>query len=595
MTRLARVAITIRGTEPTKSERRLEKIVDFFEIERRTLTPELAAVEGRGTHGPSSPYTVLISAARLAELIPLESATGMMPGLLRQAESVFVFDFDGSPASRPLLGSLTGVADESVDIRRLSSPLASVSSGVPELCGALSGITAERSAADDGRTFVGVRRSDGFRSVISSGDGDVFFECRRAGARLFLSVAGPSLDIDGPVEGTYFDVRPFFSSIVPLVIFLKGAFAGAVGSGRVTSASLIVDDPILKRRYGFLRFGEVLAAMAKHDFSTTIAFIPWNWRRTNRQTADLFLQNDRRYSLAIHGCDHTAGEFGSRSLASLNHKIKAARRRADRHLQVTGVRVSPIMVFPQGVYSPEAAYVLKCNNFIAAVNTEVNPVGDGIPHTLVRELWDVAIMQYSSFPIFTRRYISHGLENFAFDAFLGKPCLLVAHHDVFKNEARDLIAFIGSLNSLAGGVRWGTLEQVITRSYVSRGGADGRRHIRMFANEIVLDGSNQDEGVVVEKRESDRTTVARVICDRREVDWAWHSGVLRFRIDPPVRPASVVRVEYIDPIGNSSARESARYRIGVGVRRYLSEMRDDYICRSELMNRYADKVMRLLK
>jgi hypothetical protein len=37
------------------------------------------------------------------------------------------------------------------------------------------------------------------------------------------------------------------------------------------------------------------------------------------------------------------------------------------------------MVFPQGVFTPEALYVLKCNNFTAAVNTEVNPFGPAAP------------------------------------------------------------------------------------------------------------------------------------------------------------------------------------------------------------------------
>ena len=42
-------------------------------------------------------------------------------------------------------------------------------------------------------------------------------------------------------------------------------------------------------------------------------------------------------------------------------------------------------------------------------------------------------MRYGDFSIFTRRYAHHGLENFAFDLLLGKACLIVCHHDFFKD------------------------------------------------------------------------------------------------------------------------------------------------------------------
>ena len=47
-------------------------------------------------------------------------------------------------------------------------------------------------------------------------------------------------------------------------------------------------------------------------------------------------------------------------------------------------------------------------------------------------------MTYGAFPIFTRRYAFHGVENFAFDLLLGKPCLIVAHHDSFKDDGTAL-------------------------------------------------------------------------------------------------------------------------------------------------------------
>jgi hypothetical protein len=334
--------------------------------------------------------------------------------------------------------------------------------------------------------------------------------------------------------------------------------------------------------------------MRQHDFSTTIAFIPWNWKRTSTPTASLFTSNPDRYSLVVHGCDHTSSEFGVSAPLVLNHKIKVARHRIEQHQQRTGLRVSPIMVFPQGVFSAEAAYVLKCNNFIAAVNTEVNPVGD-LPRTEIREVWNVAIVKYGSFPIFTRRYMAHGLENFAFDALLGKPCLIVAHHEVFRNGARELIEFVGALNSMNLGIRWSSLESVIKRAHLAWNNG-GTPRVRMVANELLWQApSPAAKTAIVTKRESNAGSIRRVACNQRDVDWACRDGWLQFRAPLSPDGSAALSVEYTDPFGGSSLQDGARHRIRVGARRFLSELRDDYICRSTLLSTCTAPMRRLLK
>jgi hypothetical protein len=592
----SRLAVLIAERELTNGERSLLGIVKFFGIECLALeSAELeSAHEQVIKHGVAG-YSVLMSASRLAGALGTSEAR-QLPTLLKQAESLFVFDFDSSKDSGQLLQSLTGTPDAQIDIQGPSKRKVGVAPGIPAVCGPLSGVTAECSTENESRMFVGVRSADGFRSVMVARNGDVFFECRYQGSRLFLSVCGPSLDIDRSVDGSVFDIRRCFDSIVPVAFFLKSAFPAAFWKKQDVSAALIVDDPSIKRRYGFLDFDGVLGLMDRHNFCTTIAFIPWNWRRTNRRTAEVFRQNPNRYTLAVHGCDHTSHEFGTSSLPVLNQKIKTARYRAHRHLQRTGIPISPIMVFPQGVFSPEAARALKCNSFIAAVNTDVNAVGQAAPRTLVRELWDVAIMQHFSFPIFTRRYMSDGLENFAFDAFLQKPCLLVEHHEVFRDGARELTTFVDALNSLAGGVKWRSLEHAIMHSYLSQEKTDGCRRVRMFANVMVFENqSTEITTLLVAKRESDRSAIRVVRCNGDEVEYAWEAGLLQFRVDVPAKVAALIEVEYVDSLSESCVKESTRYRIGVAARRYLSELRDDSMSRSELVRGCAQTITRLLK
>ena len=76
------------------------------------------------------------------------------------------------------------------------------------------------------------------------------------------------------------------------------------------SASLIIDDPLLRPTYGFVDYRELLSLMQRYKFSTNIAFIPWNWRRSDPSITRLFRENPEYYSLSVHGCAHTQAEFG---------------------------------------------------------------------------------------------------------------------------------------------------------------------------------------------------------------------------------------------------------------------------------------------
>jgi len=589
MSRSDRLAVLICAEVQTRPERCLGKILAFFGIESRTL-----GVGSLGTLDPSTDiggsYCVFMSAAHLATC----ERSGLPP-VLRGAHSVFVFGLDESPSLRRVLAWLTGRLDTDCKARRVSGTGLTVTADSPDMFGALSGLTASTTAADNGLAVEGARECEGFRSLIGDGAGDAFFQCRRDGVTFYVAASEPAVDLDEPPRGSFFDIRESFSSTVPIVAFLRREFATTFADPEFTGATLIVDDPSLKRRYGFLDFETVLAAMNLHDFSTTIAFIPWNWWRTRTRTAALFHANPQRYSLVIHGNDHTAREFGSRSLPGLRRKIRLALERVERHRKRTGLGVSPIMVFPQGVFSADAALALQRSRFIAAVNTEVHPVGDDALRTEVRELWQVAITKYGGFPIFTRRYVSHGIENVAFDMLLGKPCLLVAHHDVFMDGAQELHAFIDRLNALVKPLRWSSLEEVIHHSHLVREISPGVRHVRMFANEMILENPAARRETVVVTRVPSSAAINRVTCDGQALRWEQEGHHVRFQVEvPPASPVRV-RIEHDEALHDDLPADSLRYRGRVLARRYLSEMRDDYVSRNRYVRLYTDRLLRSMK
>jgi hypothetical protein len=381
---------------------------------------------------------------------------------------------------------------------------------------------------------------------------------------------------------------------VPVVLFVRWAFQGHIWNAPEHSASLIVDDPVLKPRYGFLDFRQVLELMQQHHFSTTIAFIPWNRKRTHKKTASLFLNHPDRYSLVCHGTDHTAGEFGSDSVEMLDRKTREAIARMVEHERLTGIASKPVMVFPQGAFSPEALSVLKSNNFSAAVNTEVNPVGTTKCETEVAELWNMAIMKFSSFPIFTRRYIEHGIENFAFDLLLGKPCLIVAHHDLFKNKAQQLIEFVTSLNSLDCSLCWRGAGDAVRRSYRKRNNTDGTTSIQMFANQMILETPCRTTFHVA-KRECNPASVRQVTVDRKTVAWDWSAEAIRFSFEVAAGESPLVTIDYFESPAGSRSADCLSYRIKCGMRRHLSEFRDNYVSRSRVLSRTPDRIRPFLR
>jgi hypothetical protein len=349
-------------------------------------------------------------------------------------------------------------------------------------------------------------------------------------------------------------------------------------------ACLIIDDPLLKNRYGFCNFESLRELMRQHGFTTNIAFIPWNWRRTSSAASKFFNNEAGLYSISIHGCDHTAGEFGADSLEVLHSRAQLARSRMRRHQERTGIAHDSVMVFPQGVFSSACPAVLKRDGFLAAVNTEIVPADSQNARTRIVDVWDVAIMTYSEFPIFTRRYAFHGVENFAFDLLLGKPCLIVAHHDAFKDGGTALMTLIREIGSLNCRPRWRSLGQVIRRACRRRHNGAGMEEVEMYANELLIENPlAQTVALRIRKKASEADCVSEVMCDEKPITWASEAGHFVFGVEVEPHGQRRFRVVYQEQADIGSVPRSVRFELGVAARRILSEFRDDYLSGSRFV------------
>jgi hypothetical protein len=416
-----------------------------------------------------------------------------------------------------------------------------------------------------------------FEPIVSINGWPAFLRIESSGVPIYFCASTALVDIDAPVGSNFYDVKAHFLAAAPIVMFVAAAFRDVMWRPHELGACLIIDDPLLKSRYGFCDFHRLRDSMRQHGFTTNVAFIPWNWRRTTRAAGEFFRREADVFSVSIHGCDHVAAEFGSASAETLDSKARLAQARMQGHQQRTGIEHDPVMVFPQGVFSHECPPVLKLNGFVAAVNTEIAPVNHGPARTTVRDVWDTAILSYGTFPIYTRRYASHGIENFAFDLLLGKPCFIVAHHEFFRDGGVALAALVEKLSSLNCVLRWRSPREVIRGAYRRRN--DGSiEHVEMYGSELRLtNDSDREREVWVRKRESDPSLVESIAIDAYRVETTSSGNAISFSYRLPPKSQALVRVLYRGGPAYSSRPASAKYHVAVAARRFLSEFRDEYV------------------
>ncbi|GIQ77006.1 hypothetical protein [Bradyrhizobium sp. RD5-C2] len=567
------IALLLRGNTPSTNDRNLTEILDLFEIPWTALTAD----EARGDNVAAltaghQQFSILTSAPCLAEILR-HCKTEALPTWMAAAASIFVYGFEATDPCQALLRQITGDPEAEVRGSNPQPMTVSVTDAFPEMCGPMSGlrIEVERGAADAALVI----RNSQLQSIVGAPDGHLFAGFTNSGVHFFADSSLTMVDIRERTA-TYFDVKKRFAGAVPIVMYLKWAFRDVCLTAAETSACLIIDDPPLWPRYGLLDFDDLLQLADKLTFATTIAFIPWNWRRTDRDTVAAFRESSGKLSVCVHGCDHTGGEFAARSPELLDRKLKTARTRMQALHRNTALDYENVMVFPQGAFSPEAASALKRNGFTAAVNTEVAPANDALNETTLADLWSVAIVRYGSFPIFTRRYIHHGIENFAFDGLLGKPCFIAGHHDLLRGRGSELTAFLRLLASLQWKLCWRPLEDAVRRSYGLRPDGDTIL-VKMLAERLVFEnGGPTTRRICVMKREPQVASLRGVEVNQGLIAYEYIDGYVRVMVDVPPGGSADIRCIYREQLLGSPAAESIRYRFGVAIRRYLSELRDNY-------------------
>jgi len=511
--------------------------------------------------------------------------------IFSEAASVLVFGVIDNPMSAAL-GVLTNGLVSSVVACSRPSASYQVSSSHREITREFTGLTFGAVNEDTDCGFILNRDDPAFSSLVSIAGRPIFGMLRKPESTLFLSACGQIVDLDSPTDGTV-TARKYFSHLAPVLMFLKHVFKDRVWHNPNQCASLVIDDPLLRRSYGFLDYARLLEEMDGSGFCSTIAFIPWNYRRTDTAAAQLFRARGDRFDLCIHGCDHTGGEFASVNVEELHGRVRLATWRMREHEQRTGLPCTNVMVFPQGRFSAVSLGVLKSHNFLAAVNSTVKAEDLGNTHGLtLADMLSPALLKYSNFPLFSRRY-PREIADFALDLFVGKPALLVEHHGYFKEGYDRVREFAAQLNALSPQLQWMGIGQVVQRSYLQRVVSPDKIECRIFANrQIVQNTQSTDAEVVMFKPEASDVSIKRVSVNGRPSSYRVEDGYLQFHTRVSVDKPASVAIDYVpdQTFGTRVLDNSIQDDLKGFMRRHLSEFRDNYLSRHERLLSLAYRV-----
>lgn len=522
-----------------------------------------------------------------------EGASEVAPSMASRFRRILVHAVRPSPFDSELVEALTAGCFHSVcRAPQFSFHVAPESRAITEAFAGLSfGI------ADPANDCIFLRSTGaGGRKLITLGGEAFLAAVTRENAEIVLVGSKAVADLNMEI-GTS-QLTEWFSRFAPHAMALRHLFGEQCWRPAQPHAAVIVDDPLLRTRYGFLNFEQLLRLMERHNFSTTIAFIPHNFHRTSPKIARLFREHSNRLSLCFHGNDHTAAEFGCSEPPVLNSILLKAEQRMAAHRKITSLPCDHVMVFPQGKFSVQAMAALDFRNFDAAVNTVPHPHGQPVELTL-RELLSPAVLRYGGFPLFVRRgSIAMQEIQIAFQLFFGSPLLIVEHHNIFEHP-QSLIDAVMRINKAAPGIRWSSAGSAVRGSVLLRRDADGVLQVKAYARAVSIENQSPTlERVSVEWEHANQNI---------PVEALYHGGNERAAFE---RNRTTISIPTVLEAGSSDVfclrhhraqeHETASpmglsYWTRAFFRRRLSEFRDNYVSRSPSLLAAARAVQRRLQ
>lgn len=398
--------------------------------------------------------------------------------------------------------------------------------------------------------------------------------------KIFVACATPPEETLKDGEG----IEDAFLKIVPAMLFVKYS-AGEQGWHPLHQyANLTIDDPWLRQPYGYVDYKGLLEEMEKHGFHTTIAFIPWNFDRSDPEVVSLFRNHPDKFSVTVHGDNHDHKEFTdykSKPLAIQIGDLKQSLARMERFQALTGISYDKVMVFPHSIAPEGTMGALKTYNYLATVNSTNVPQGGVRPTDLSFALRPETIL-FGGFPSISRYSVAAPIPKsyIAINEFLGNPLLFYGHSEDF---ATGIMAFNGTadeVNKLVPDTQWRGLGDIVRHLYVIKRRDDSNYDVLAFSGNICLDSTSARDSIFyVRKQETGGQTIDSLQVDGQNFQYRLQDENLNFDIPVAAGKTRCAAVQYQNDLELASIATS-KDSIIVYFLRMASDFRDNYLSKT---------------
>ena len=457
--------------------------------------------------------------------------------------------------------------------------------GLHYLVGKVAGVTEQLSGLqiafpDDDAIYFASAEHSGAQQIISITNGHqlvpVFIETGIDQQKVFLLCKRQPQH--SRIERIAENTETAFAELASVMIFTRYC-AGERGWHAVHHyANLTIDDPWLREPYGYLMYKDLLAEMEKHNFHTTIAFIPWNYDRSEQPVVALFRSHPQRFSICVHGDNHDHKEFDDYESKSLGLQIAALRQslaRMEKFQALTGIPYDKVFVFPHNIGSERILEQLKTYNFDATVNSLSVPIDRTRPSSPLFTLRPVTL-SFGDFPSVAR--YSAAMPNptsfIGINEFLDNPIFFYGHHDLFASGIGAFDRIADDVNRIEPGTRWRSLGDMAKHLYLVRLRDDTNYDVLAFSSSLDLENTSARPAVFhIQKPESESRTIASVSVEDRAVAFQLDEGYLRLGVAIPAGESRKVTIRYKNDLDLPSVSVS-KSSLRVYLLRMVSDFRD---------------------
>jgi hypothetical protein len=374
------------------------------------------------------------------------------------------------------------------------------------------------------------------------------------------------------------DTETAFAEVASVMMFTKYCAGDRGWHATHHYANFTIDDPWLREPYGYLDYNHLLVQMEKHNFHTTIAFIPWNYDRSEPAVVALFRSHPERFSICVHGDNHDHKEFDTYASKSLSAQIAALGQslaRMEKFQALTGVPYDKVFVFPHNIGSEGILEQLKAYNFAATVNSLSVPMDRVRPASPLFPLRPVTL-SFGDFPSVARfgAAFPNPTGFIGINAFLDNPIFFYGHHDLFASGIGAFDGLADDVNRIEPDTRWRSLGDMAKHLYLVRLRDDRAYDVLAFSSTLDLENTSRVKSVFyIQKPESDSSTIASVSVEDRPVPFQLNDGYLNLSVAIPAGESRRVLIRYKNDLDLPSV-DISKSSPRVYLLRMVSDFRD---------------------